>query len=156
MDHRLDHLRQHHAAHPHPERVRDELFLSNEPFFDARDLVQVKYEMLRRVHREGQTVSQTAVTFGFSRNTFYEAQAALLEGGLPALLPVRPGPRRAHKLSEEVVAFLHAALRADPSLRALALAEMVHEHWGMQVHPRSIERRLVRQQKKPQRQPPPG
>jgi transposase len=156
MDHRLDHLRQRHAAHPQPERVRDELFLSGEPFFDARDLVQVKYEMLRRVHHEGQTVSQSAVTFGFSRPTFYQVQAAFLEGGLPALLPARPGPRRAHKLTDQVVAFLHTALRADPSLRAPALAELVREHLGIQVHPRSIERRLVRQQKKRPRQPPPG
>jgi transposase len=156
MDRRLDHLRQRHAAHPHPERVRDELFARDEPFFDARDLVQVKYEMLRRVHHEGQTVTQTVVSFGFSRPTFYEVQAAFLEGGLPALLPERPGPRRAHKLTDPVVSFLDAALRDDPSLRAPALAELVHQHLGVKVHPRSIERRLARQQKKLQRQSPPG
>ena len=41
-------LRQQGCLNPHPERVSDELFQTRE-FFDARDLVQVKYEMLRRV-----------------------------------------------------------------------------------------------------------
>ena len=40
-------LRQEASLHPHPEQVTDELF-STQEFFDARDLVQVKYEMLRR------------------------------------------------------------------------------------------------------------
>ena len=38
-------LKQHGCLNPHAERVRDELFLSN-AFFDPRDLVQVRYEML--------------------------------------------------------------------------------------------------------------
>ena len=41
-------LRRHSSLNPHPEKVRDELFLSN-AFFDPCDIVQVKYEMLRRV-----------------------------------------------------------------------------------------------------------
>ena len=41
-------LRRHGCLHRHPERVRDERFINHE-FFDPEDLVQVKYEMLRRV-----------------------------------------------------------------------------------------------------------
>ena len=37
------------ALHPHPEHVTDDLFVTRE-FFDPRDVVQVKYEMLRRVN----------------------------------------------------------------------------------------------------------
>jgi len=48
-------LQQEASLHPHPDQVTDELFLRQE-FFDARDLVQVKYEMLRRVQSEGQSV----------------------------------------------------------------------------------------------------
>ena len=46
-------LRQTHTLHPHPERVRDPLFTSGSPFFDPRDLVQVKYELLRKVRVDG-------------------------------------------------------------------------------------------------------
>ena len=49
---------------PHPERVRDELF-ERHVFFDARDLVQVRYEMVRRVLVEGQPMGKTAAAFGY-------------------------------------------------------------------------------------------
>ncbi|MHB1867130.1 MAG: helix-turn-helix domain-containing protein, partial [Thermoplasmata archaeon] len=74
------------ALHPHPERVQDALFRSD-PFFDARDLIQVRYEMVRRVRVEKRSVQSTAQSFGVTRPTFYEAQARLTDRGLPGLLP---------------------------------------------------------------------
>ena len=68
-------LREQGCLHPHPEKVTDEAFVASE-FFDRRDLVQVKYEMLRRVRVDGHSVSQSAVGFGLSRPSYYEAQAA--------------------------------------------------------------------------------
>lgn len=141
-------LRRHHALNPHPRTVRDPAFTADNSFFDARDLVQVKYEMLRRVRQEGQQVVQASTAFGFSRPSFYAAQAAFEESGLPGLVPQRPGPRRAHKLSELVVDALEAALAEDPALSSGALAEMVQEHFGLRVHPRSVERALHRRRKK--------
>src|SRR5919106_954862 len=81
-DAKVEALRAHGALHPRPAAVRDPLFGSHE-FFDARDLVQVKYEMLRRVDVEGQPVSRTAEAFGCSRPTFYQAHAAFKTQGLP-------------------------------------------------------------------------
>src|SRR5262252_6536140 len=63
------------ALHPRPDTVRDPLFASHD-FFDPRDRVQVKYEMLRRVDVEGQPIARTAAAFGVSRPTFYQTQAA--------------------------------------------------------------------------------
>ena len=140
-------LQQEASLHPHPEQVTDELFLTHE-FFDPRDLVQVKYEMLRRVQSEGQAVSQSAAHFGFSRPSFYQAQTAFQQGGLPALMPQKRGPKQAHKLTPEVLVFLHHARQQDPSLRPIALALLVKERYGITVHPRSIERALTRSQKK--------
>jgi transposase len=137
-------LQQEASLHPHPEQVTDELFLTQE-FFDARDLVQVKYEMLRRVQSEGQSVSQSAANFGFSRPSFYHAQAAFQQGGLPALMPQKRGPKQAHKLTAEVLAFVR---QEDPSLRAVGLALRVNQKYSITVHPRSIERALMRSQKK--------
>ena len=144
---KTDALRQQGCLHPHPEKVTDELFISSE-FFDARDLLQIKYEMLRRVRIDGHSVSQSASRFGLSRPSFYQAQKAYEEGGLPALLPKKPGPRRAHKLTEEVVAVLRSALAVDPELNAQELARLVEERFGLSVHRRSIERALMRQEKK--------
>ena len=71
---------------PHPERVRDELF-ERHAFFDARDLVQVRYEMVRRVLLEGQPVGKTAAAFGYSRVTLYQLRKRFEAEGMTGLLP---------------------------------------------------------------------
>jgi hypothetical protein len=146
-DPKVDALAAQRSLNPHPEAVVDEAFSASE-FLDPRDLVQVKYEMVRRVRVEGRTVVRSAAEFGFSRPSFYEAAAALDGGGLPGLVPLRPGPRRAHKLTDEVVAFCQAAIDDDPSLRSADLGAMVEERFSITVHPRSIERALARQPKR--------
>lgn len=140
-------LRSHASLNPHPESVADPMFAGSD-FFDPRDLVQVKYEMVRRVSVDGQPVSHSAAAFGFSRPTFYAAQSALQAGGIPALVPKRPGPRRAHKLSVEVMDFLHRTRAADESLSAAELAQRIKKQFGLQVHPRSVERAIARAEKK--------
>jgi hypothetical protein len=72
----------------------------------------------------------------------------LARGGLAALVPKKPGPRRAHKLSPEVVDFLHRARAEEPPLRPPELARRVRARFGRTVHPRSIERALARRKKK--------
>src|SRR5437870_12394195 len=89
-------LRQRGCLNPYPEKVADPLFAGSD-FFDARDLVQVKYEMVRRVEIDGHTISDSAAAFGLSRPTFYQAQTARETGGLSALATQMPGRRRAHK-----------------------------------------------------------
>jgi transposase len=140
---KVEALRAERSLNPRPEAVTDEIFTVSE-FFDARDLVQVKYEMVRRVRVDGDAVSRSAAAFGFSRPSFYEAAVALDAGGLAALVPARPGPRRAHKLTEEVVAFARRRLEIDPSLRSVDLVDAIAEQFGVRVHPRSVERALAR------------
>jgi transposase len=140
-------LRSRSCLNPHPETVTDPLFTGPD-FFDARDLVQVKYEMLRRVQVDGQPISKSAAAFGLSRPTFYQAQAAFEHGGLAALLPKKPGPRRSHKLTAQVVRYLEQLLDGDPALRPVELGEHVRKRFFITVHPRSIERALARQKKK--------
>ena len=140
-------LREHGALHPMPSQVHDPLFQHSE-FFDPRDLVLVKYEMLRRVRVEGRPASEAARAFGFSRVALYQAMAAFQKEGLPGLLPRRRGPKAANKLTDTVLEFIDRQRAADGSLRAPVLAKMVQEHLGLSVHPRSIERALARRAKK--------
>jgi transposase len=146
-DPKTDVLREQRALNPHPDRVRDKLFTENE-FFDARDLVQVKYEMIRRVEAEGASITQTAEAFGFSRPSFYQAQEALREEGLAGLVPKKRGPRSAHKLRTEVVDYVAEVRRETPAASVHDLAERVGRRFGLRVHPRSIERALARREKK--------
>lgn len=144
---KLKALREHGCLNPRPEGVSDELFVTTD-FFDPNDLLQVKYEMVRRVCTEGQPVSHAARNFGVSRPTVYQALSAFEQGGLAGLQPQRPGPRRAHKMSEEVLDFLEG-LVADTQHRGVgALVLAVQEHFGLTVHSRSIERALARRKKK--------
>jgi transposase len=142
-DPKIEALRAERSLNPRPEAVRDELFAGSE-FFDARDLVQVKYEMVRRVRVEGDAVTRAAESFGFSRPSFYEAAAALDATGLAGLVPARPGPRRAHKLTEEVVAFARERRATEPALRSADLVEAIAERFGVRVHRRSVERAIAR------------
>jgi transposase len=139
-------LRAARALNPRPEAVSATEFATSE-FFDARDLVQVKYEMLRRARQDDSTVTDAAAAFGFSRPSFYEAKAAYAAGGIPGLVPKRPGPRRAHKLSEAVVERLVEAAAVEPPPSSADLTDLAQREFGVHVHPRSIERALARRPK---------
>jgi len=138
-------LRQSHTLHPHPDQVRDPLFTTGSAFFDPRDLIQVKYELLRRVRVDGESVSHAASLFALSRPTFYAAQAAWERAGLVGLFPEPTGPRHAHKLTEDILALLRP--RAA-TMSSTELAAWLRETHQVIVHPRSIERALARAAKK--------
>jgi hypothetical protein len=132
------------ALHPRPQDVTDPLFRES-TFFDAHDIVQVKYEMLRRVRLDARRVSEAAADFGFSRPSFYAARAAVQRGGLPGLLPQKRGPRQPHKLTDDVLAALATVRTEDGSVpRTTALATILTDRFGITAHPRSIERSLLR------------
>src|SRR5436189_6478867 len=65
-DSKLTALATYGAVHPHPEAITDSLVASS-AFLDARDLVQMRYEMVHRVQVDGQAVTQVAAAFGVSR-----------------------------------------------------------------------------------------
>jgi transposase len=146
-DPKADALQEQGVMNPHAGDVTDPLFVERD-FFDARDVVQVKYEMLRRVEAEGQSVTQTAASFGFSRPSYYQAQSALRRQGVSGLLPRKRGPRGGHKLTAEVLGYIEKLRAEDASLRAPALARLVEQRFGTAVHPRSVERALGRRKKK--------
>ena len=135
------------CLNPRPEQVRDPGFLASE-FFDARDLVQVKYEMVRRVKAGGAPVTEAAAAFGYSRPAYYAAAAALEASGLEGLVPARPGPRGAHKLTEQILAWAEQRLAADPALRPAQLAGPIEQAFGVRAHPRSVEKALARRRER--------
>ena len=140
-------LRQQGVLHPHPEAVAAALF-QDSSFFDPSDLIQVKYEMLRRVEVEQVPVSRAAHEAGLSRPCFYQAHAAIQQSGLAGLIPQKPGPHGAHKLTAQVLDFLDRQRASPPDLKFAKLARLVPEQLGVTVHPRTLERVLSRRQKK--------
>lgn len=144
---KLKTLKEHGTLNPHPEKVSDQLFQQMR-FFDPLDLLQVKYEMLRRVRVEGLSVSGATRCFGLSRPSFYQAFKSFSRQGLQGLLPSKPGPRRAHKLSQSVVDFVTRERKENPCIKAQNLVSLIEDQFHIRVHPRSIERALKRLKKK--------
>ena len=139
-------LQRHGTLNPRPQDVRHPLFQDSD-FFDPNDLVQVKYEMLRQGQLDKRAVSRTAKEFGFSRPSFYQAEFVFEQDGLSGLLPQKRGPRNGHKLTPEVMEFVAEQRTAEPSLSFAQLAELVQHNFHVKVHPRSIERQLLREKK---------
>jgi transposase len=143
---KLERLNRMHVRNPHPERVRAPWFQSGD-FFDANDLIQVKYEMLRHVSVDGASKADAAALFGMSRPTFYQAEAAFAQDGLAGLIPRQRGPKGAHKLNISVMAFVEQRVDVNEPIHARALAEQIETELGISVHPRSIERAIARKKK---------
>ena len=129
------------TLNPAPHKVHDPKFHEGD-FFDPRDAVQVKYEMLRRVVVENAPVATASSEYGFSRPTFYQAKANFEEAGIAGLVPRKRGPRGPHKLQGEVLTFLKAQLTPGEPIRARELAKLLQEAFDLDVHPRTIERAL--------------
>jgi hypothetical protein len=140
-------LRQSGTLNPNSLNVIHPLFRDSE-FFDPDDLLQAKYEMLRQVRVDRQPVSQTAREFGFSRPSFYQAQFTFEQGGVAGLLPHKRGPKSGHKLTGRIMQFVAERRVAQPELSFAQLAQLVNQNFGLQVHPRSIERQLLREKKR--------
>jgi transposase len=132
---------------PHPERVQAPWFLAGE-FFDAHDLVQTKYEMLRHVRLDGASKAEAATLFGLSRPTYYQAEAAFAASGLAGLIPKQRGPKGAHKLTAQVMRFIEQRLQQGQPMHARVLAREIASTLGIAVHPRSIERAIARKKKR--------
>jgi transposase len=134
------------ALHPRPAVVQDEAFMRHE-FFDRRDRMQVKYEMLRRHRVDDRPVTEVAAAFGVSRQAFYAAETSFTTAGLPGLLPRPRGPKRAHKCTDEILDFVEQQRAEAPALPAAAIAQAVRQRFDIAIHPRSLFRALARRKK---------
>ncbi len=129
------------TLNPSPEKVTDPKFQAGE-FFDSRDFVQVRYEMLRRVSVDNLSVTRVTAEYGVSRPTYYQARLRFDEAGLGGLVPKKRGPRGPHKLQGEILAFVEKQISPGEPIRGRELARLVRQRFSIEVHPRTIERAL--------------
>lgn len=130
------------ALNPAPGKVGDPKFQEGS-FFDPRDIVQVRYEMLRRVSADKMPVKEVSDEYGVSRPTFYQAKVDFEDGGIAGLVPRKRGPRGPHKIQGNVLAFLREQVTPGEPIRARELTNLVRIEFGLDVHPRTIERALA-------------
>lgn len=140
-------LREQGVLNPQPEKVKDSLFQEND-LFDPRDLVQVKYEMIRRVQTDKLPVAHAVESFGFSRPSFYKAREAFEKEGIAGLVPKKRGPKGRHKLTDEIMKSIEEMLANKPLLPSKEITRRVQEQFGITIHQRTIERALAKKKKK--------
>jgi transposase len=143
------------TLHPHPERVQDPLFHGG-LFFDARDLIQARSEMVRRYQRDGPPAPPVARAFGVSRQSLYLLAQTVRDYGLPGLFPRKRGPKSAHKCTDAVLAFVRACQSQVPPPTLDELLGDIRQRLGIRLHRRTLERRLDRRGKKLRRPTRPG
>ena len=125
--------------YPKAERVRSPLF-KRLPFFDPRDKLQVKYEMLRGHEVDGLSVTEAADQFAYTRQGFYQVQRAFEEEGMAGLIEKKRGRRGPVKCTPEVLKFVLGKKQADPELTGRDLTVLLREQQGVAVHRRTIEK----------------
>jgi transposase len=129
------------------DQVSHPLFQQSD-FFDPCDLVQLKYEALRALEADDYSLARAASEFGFSRPTIYQAQNQFQKQGLEGLLPRKRGPKQAHKLTPEVLAYLRELAKEQPAPKPKELARAVRQRFRIQLHPRTLEKALVSKAKR--------
>jgi len=140
-------LKEEGALHPNPDKVSARLFVEND-FFDPRDLVQVKYEMLRCVRQDDYSISEAAQLHGLSRPSLYQARDRFEKEGIAGLFPRKRGPKNAHKLTQDVLNFVTKKLEIQSREMCWKdLSQMIEERFAKKIHPRSIERSMKQRKK---------
>lgn len=122
----------------HADTISAEVFASSR-FFDAHDLIQVKYEMLRAVEKEEGDVSSISAAFGFSRVSFYQIKKAFDQNGVSGLTPKKRGPKGSRKLNSDDVVFARGLEGTHTKAKILAL---LRDERGVKVSKRTLERQL--------------
>jgi len=125
------------------ESVSADIFTRSR-FFDAHDLIQVKYEMLRAVDKENCDVSSTSAAFGFSRVSFYQIKKVFDENGIVGLIPKKRGPKGPRMLSDSDIEF---AQSLEDTHTKKQIIERLKEERGVEVSKRTLERGLANKKK---------
>ena len=113
------------TLHPNPQAVSDELFATGS-FFDPCDIVQVKYEMLRRVAKDGVSIGEAIRVFGFSsRQSFYTARNAFEQSGMEGLVPAKRDSKKTNTSLHVKNSTRRAPRRVHPNLHQSGIKRAV-------------------------------
>ena len=121
------------------DSVRKPKFLTG-VFYDPMDIVQVKYEMLREAQESDRAIGEVANEFGFSRTAYYNIKESYDKNGMSSLIPEKPGPRRSHKLTNQLQNFIDEYTSAYPKASASEIVSVIQGERGVSISKRTIER----------------
>ena len=126
--------------------VINPLFKSN-PYFDAKDLVQVKYEMLRAVKNDELSVSDASMQFGFSRTAYYKIEKRFMEAGVDGLCLQKTGPKSPAKITGDVLSFASGLKASHPNITNDEIIREIQTQKGVTIHKRSLQRERAKKKR---------
>jgi transposase len=144
---KLERLRENGTFNRNFKKVISSLFKSS-TFFDEHDLVQVKYEMLRSVEKDGNDVSKAAKEFGFSRVSFYQIKEDYQTSGITGLMPKKRGPRGPRKLTPQDIEFVKKIMNDNNKITKKEVLEKLKVERGITISKRTLERNILKKNDK--------
>ena len=124
------------------DKINDNLFAESD-MLDARDLLQVRYEMVRAVKIDKSSATEVAQRFGVSESTLNRNIRALNEGGVIALIPESKGPKGQYSLDEDELKFIDSYLEAHPDATGGQVYSALLKEKQSTVSKRTVERHLA-------------
>jgi transposase len=145
-DGKLSALKSNGSYNRHADSVSSPLFTGN-PYFDAHDLVQVKYEMLRAVNHDGLSISEAAKQFGFSRTAYYKIEKGFKMAGVDGLYLKKTGPKVPAKATADIMQFADDLKKHHPDFTNNRLVEEIKNQKGVSIHKRSLQRERAKKKR---------
>ena len=108
---------------------------------NLEDPLQRRYEFIREAALSKKPVAEICSKYNLSRDMYYYYRRKFDQGGLIALSDEKPGPRRPHKIDEEVESQIIALKFEEPELSIYQLANRLTAK-GFDISARSIARVL--------------
>ena len=133
------------CLNPHPEQVTDPEFGASD-FLDARDAVQVKYEMVRKVRRRRSPRPPRRSATPAPRTTPRPPHWS--PPGWTGLCPRGPGRAGPASSPRKSSPGPRSSSPPGPGLRPAQLPDRIADAFGVRVHPRSVERALARRRER--------
>ena len=121
------------------KKVKSKKFIEND-FFDPTDMIQVKYEMLKEVTKNGKSISEAATDFGFSRTAFYHIKEVFDKKGLIGLAPEKKGPKNPYKLTSEIQRDIDDCISENPMISSSEITKRVNSNKDVNISKRTVER----------------
>ena len=139
---KIEFLKQEGLLNKNSDRIIHSEFTNNAVTF--YDLPQVKYEFLRNVRIEGESVTSVCKKFGFSREYFYKLERLFMERGYVSLLNSSMGRRPVLSLNQEIILYIVNKKNENPKISGEQLRKEIMNCYKVECSRRTVER-LIKQ-----------
>ena len=123
------------------DKVTEPRFLDSD-LFDPKDLLQVRYEMVRSIKEGVITLDEVPSKYGVSAMTAKRCVSSLEKGGIIALVPERKGPKGPSSLDDESLRFIDSYIAEHPKASGRKVHDALEAEKHVGVSKRTVERYL--------------